>query len=518
MRRVASCGILSLLMLGACGWNLPAHAQQRSGDQSQMNQQQVQGGYLNGRIVRTKTVDVFDGQAQHLIVLVETESGKQVAIDLGSPRHLPQEQITSGAQIRVDGKLVKIGDRQLIIAERAQINGQSIRLQRRQPEFRQVSAEIQKLERVTVPGMQHPTVVALLQAQDGTQLTADLGAPRKVQELDLQEGDRVQVQGRVVRIRGGKILFADQVQANGRTVQLTPQFQRGQKRVSGEIARLKQVQPPGRQESTQLAVVQTDQGRRVPVNLGSTRKLQQLSLQQGDQVEIVGQVLDVRGYPILIAQQVESQGQRVDLAPVQITQQTQQVRGQIAQLQKIQPPGAPIQLQLALVETNDGRRLLANLGLTRNLQQVDLQEGDSVQVKGRVVTIHGRPVLLARQLQTQGQRVELQQFEGRPRYQSAYREQQQRPRLGVRVLDTPDRPGVTVLRVYPNSPAEQAGLWPGDRIVEASGQRLRNSDDLQEQLTQQQQQGPPLQLTVLRGDQQRQIEVDLQSQRQRPRR
>ena len=56
------------------------------------------------------------------------------------------------------------------------------------------------------------------------------------------------------------------------------------------------------------------------------------------------------------------------------------------------------------------------------------------------------------------------------------------PRLGAAVADATPRlkvEGAYVGRVTPGSPSEQAGLKPGDVIVELNGQPIRNAADVE---------------------------------------
>ena len=53
-----------------------------------------------------------------------------------------------------------------------------------------------------------------------------------------------------------------------------------------------------------------------------------------------------------------------------------------------------------------------------------------------------------------------------------------RPVLGILGFTAPDDGGVTVARVLPDSGAEEAGLEPGDLIVEVDGNRVATMEDL----------------------------------------
>ena len=91
-----------------------------------------------------------------------------------------------------------------------------------------------------------------------------------------------------------------------------------------------------------------------------------------------------------------------------------------------------------------------------------------------------------------------------------------RPRLGVavaparvarrlrRAVGLPERDGVLVRHVQDASPADRAGIQPGDLIVAAQGREIDGVDGLYEALDSA---GPKLALTLVRGAEEREVEV-----------
>jgi len=57
-----------------------------------------------------------------------------------------------------------------------------------------------------------------------------------------------------------------------------------------------------------------------------------------------------------------------------------------------------------------------------------------------------------------------------------------KPRLGMRIQDTENEDGVTVLDVTEGSPAEKAGVKKDDKIVEIDGKAVKNADDVNDYL------------------------------------
>jgi serine protease Do len=96
-----------------------------------------------------------------------------------------------------------------------------------------------------------------------------------------------------------------------------------------------------------------------------------------------------------------------------------------------------------------------------------------------------------------------------------------RPRLGVAIapahvarrlrgaVGLPERDGLLVRWVEDGGPAERAGIEKGDLIVAAGGAPVARVDDLQAQL--EAAKGPALTLTVVRGAEEREVEVKLEA-------
>ena len=83
------------------------------------------------------------------------------------------------------------------------------------------------------------------------------------------------------------------------------------------------------------------------------------------------------------------------------------------------------------------------------------------------------------------------------------------PQLGIAVADAAPRlqmAGAYVGRVNPASPAEQAGLRPGDVIVEFNGHPIENASDL-EHISSSLQEGDRAQLAYVRQGQSRHVRL-----------
>lgn len=72
--------------------------------------------------------------------------------------------------------------------------------------------------------------------------------------------------------------------------------------------------------------------------------------------------------------------------------QYQQVRGEITEIKPVKIRGANAQDTLVLLKTKDGQKRVVDLG--HNLQGANLQKGQQLAARGRVVTVGGEKVIL----------------------------------------------------------------------------------------------------------------------------
>lgn len=235
-----------VLSLGIAG---PAPAQQQ-GQQDQ--QTRTQGTIDSFRIV------AFEGpQDEHLIVRITPQRGQKdtfTYVDLGSARKLKQQNVRVGRDMNLVaiGYLGRIHGVPVLMAERFELEGDRYALQRadrqrqtaradrqrqfaqqdrqrqfaqqdrqrfqRQQRFRDpavhlIAGEVESIKDFSIQGIQDDHRLIKVIDPTGTDRTwiVDLGEKGQLQELDLQKGDRVFVQGRAARIEGKPVLKATQV-------------------------------------------------------------------------------------------------------------------------------------------------------------------------------------------------------------------------------------------------------------------------------------------------------------------
>ncbi len=166
--------------------------------------------------------------------------------------------------------------------------------------------------------------------------------------------------------------------------------------ISGTVDRTKMVNVRGRQHL--LAHVKTNDGGALAVDLGPQQD--KLQLAQGDTLTATGHRVKVGDQPLLIAS--EAQAKNADL---KIDRNGRKYSGTVASTREV-----TIQNQqhlLAKVKTDNGKSMLVDLGAKDQLSNAP-KEGAKLTVQGVPVKVNDRVVLMARTLQQDGKKTEIQ--------------------------------------------------------------------------------------------------------------
>ena len=86
--------------------------------------------------------------------------------------------------------------------------------------------------------------------------------------------------------------------------------------------------------------------------------------------------------------------------------------------------------------------------------------------------------------------------------------ERKRPRMGVVLKEKEEPKGLWIERVIPESPAEKAGLLPGDQFIAAEGKEVTKMKDIHDALSEKGW-GREITVTILRDGQIKEITVTL---------
>lgn len=191
---------------------------------------------------------------------------------------------------------------------------------------------------------------------------------------------------------------------------------KGQMQVSGKILEEKQVNIKGTHRKNWVALLQTADGKQVVVDLGPVEKLKDVNIRRGQTLSVQGTQVRVGNRPVLFATEVndtrkslkvsrpphgQAKGQDQGQAK-QNPGEPRQVTGTVIREKEVKIKGTDATNKVVLINTRMGSDIVADLGPTQGLQNVDVRKGEKVTVTGKPVRIGQRIVLLASDISAAG--------------------------------------------------------------------------------------------------------------------
>lgn len=176
---------------------------------------------ITGTISSLKTFRLADGPRRQLAKLTTAE-GQNVPVDLGRVEELQRLDLQSGDEITVTGQRSRVDDRKMFTARRIESGDTTITLGREQDRgLKRVQGEITNLKTTRFRRSDQEFQVARVDLKGGRSEQVILGPVQKLNELDLQPGDEVQMLVRRGRYNDQPALIADQIRAAGEVVRVT---------------------------------------------------------------------------------------------------------------------------------------------------------------------------------------------------------------------------------------------------------------------------------------------------------
>ena len=224
------------------------------GSQRQSTMQSSQTREISGEIIAKKQVNVPDQFHDATVVMVRTDDGRRVIVDLGSAvdPQLRRANLQEGDQITARGRIIAMGSRQILAANQLQVDGQRIQIDRasysgqnqrsgsqrqdsRQSRMRQVTGTVTSMRQFYIEGFDRPLTFVTLTTDDGDRALVNLGWEENAQlrEADVRLGERVAARGNLVRMGKRIVLDATQLRSNGQTYALAGGDQEQSRQTAG---------------------------------------------------------------------------------------------------------------------------------------------------------------------------------------------------------------------------------------------------------------------------------------------
>jgi hypothetical protein len=207
------------------------------------------------------------------------------------------------------------------------------------------------------------------------------------------------------------------------------QQQEPQQQVEGQILKEKEVQIKGKDQNNRVILIEAKDGRRIAIDLGPTQNLADVQIQVGQNASVKGRLVRIGDRKVLFAGELTVNGKTVQIRRMmeqsQIRQrnagqkdagtseeesmcQPQQISGQIVKERDVSVKNTGMRNKIVLVKTPQGRMIIADLGPSEKLGDLQLTADRSIQVQGRWLRVGNQPVILVEQVTMNGKTTPIQ--------------------------------------------------------------------------------------------------------------
>jgi hypothetical protein len=178
---------------------------------------------LEGKVDGFKKVSQRDkdgNASDSSFVRVRLKNGESQVISLGSRINLAALDLNQGDDIRVVGQTARIDNREVLVARKVEVDGETFRIrQKNRPDVGQpvsIQGTVKDFKRSSLgQDAEDDNLVLRMELKDGKECVVDLGEGTTMQDLNLEKGSTVHLQGRKTKIDGKSLIVARKIRVDG---------------------------------------------------------------------------------------------------------------------------------------------------------------------------------------------------------------------------------------------------------------------------------------------------------------
>lgn len=168
---------------------------------------------VKGKVIDVNTAQIANTGKTHTVAKINTDKGI-AKIDLGPQENIASLNLQKGAHIKVFGIDGKINDNFILLADRLQVDGKRVNIDRSDSRpLHRLNAKV--LNTRTLSREENKILMARVELQNGTKTVVNLGPQQQLPEIS--QGQQLQILARLTEVDGKKALIADRLRTNGQT-------------------------------------------------------------------------------------------------------------------------------------------------------------------------------------------------------------------------------------------------------------------------------------------------------------
>ncbi|GAA5511033.1 PDZ domain-containing protein [Novipirellula caenicola] len=178
---------------------------------------------VTGKILQLRSETIVGIDEPCVIARIRSEDNWPAKAVLGPKSQIERLNLGEGDEITVTGRKGRVNDRSMLLASTVSSGGDKVTVNL--PSSRnakRVRGELLSMRTAQFRNYDRQFVIAEIQCQSGKKATVNLGAKSKVDQLNLSEGDELRLIVRPAKVNGEPAMVADEVMANGKSVNVSP--------------------------------------------------------------------------------------------------------------------------------------------------------------------------------------------------------------------------------------------------------------------------------------------------------
>ena len=298
---------------------------------------------VSGTLESFRRIELEGQRDAHTLIRVRMQDGRSKVVNLGPRVEPAQLGMSSGDRVRLKGRMGSIDGRDVVLATKVSVEGDSTRIRAfrskgsgdERPDMaskdrdtgsaRQVLTGTLKDHEKVSSASNPDHVLVRLHMQDGRSRRVCIGPESTLDELGLEEGSQVRIEGFTDRVAGRDVFVATTVRVDDDMVSLQPASWKGGEEhelprndgrdgkhavIRGRIEDVGRVQLDAARDEHTLIKLELQDGRCEIVDLGTRSTLDDFDMDEDDRIVVRGRRDRVNGKPIFRASQIRLDGEK----------------------------------------------------------------------------------------------------------------------------------------------------------------------------------------------------------------
>ncbi|MEZ6091120.1 MAG: PDZ domain-containing protein [Pirellulaceae bacterium] len=198
-------------------------SRQMASDRSRSGSSERQRETVSGKILQLRSERLMGMNEPSMVARIRTNDNMPAKIVLGPKSTIQKLDLQDGDNITVQGFKGRVNDKTMLLADSVKSGERTVRVAL--PSSRgakRVRGELLDWRTTKFRGHDGEFVVAKVKCNSGKQAVVNLGSKSKIDQLNLEKGDELRMIVRPATMNDRKGMVADEVFANGKSVNVSP--------------------------------------------------------------------------------------------------------------------------------------------------------------------------------------------------------------------------------------------------------------------------------------------------------